>query len=59
MEMDFTMTDAEKASKKKSYMTMKEQCEKFLEVDQREFDIDLEKVFDDSIINIQSTMSDP
>ena len=59
MEMDFTMTDAEKATKKKTYMTMKEQCEKFLEVDQKEFDIDHEKVFDDSIINIQSTMSDP
>ena len=40
-------------------MTMKEQCERFLEVDQKEFDIDHEKVFDDSIININSTMSDP
>jgi hypothetical protein len=57
--MDFTMPEEEKLQKKKAYMAMKEKCEKFLEVSQTEFDIDHEKVFDDSIININSTMSDP
>jgi hypothetical protein len=57
--MDFTMPEEEKLQKKKAYMAMKEKCEKFLEVSQTEFDIDHEKVFDDSIININSTMNDP
>lgn len=38
---------------------MKEKCEKFLEVTQTEFDIEPGKVYDDNIINIDSTMSDP
>jgi len=38
---------------------MREKCDKYLEVSQTEFDIDHEKVFDDSIINIDSAMTDP